>query len=134
MPYATQADLELQHGTSNVTVYSATDGSAVANTARISAALVYADAEIDRVLSANGYTTPCPSTATSFPQLKQVAVDLAMIWLTKPRNHRDEPDSTSGRTSYFALKDANRTLNHLVAQGIDCPRANDAPRGMSVTS
>lgn len=85
MAYCTQADIEARFGESNVAKWSQADQDSTAtDTDRVTAAIAYADAEIDSMMRGGRYTLPLSGTDTSYI-VKSWSVRLAACWLYESR-------------------------------------------------
>ena len=122
MAYTTRALLEAQFGVKNIAEWADLDNdrSPATITARITAAIAYADGYIDDRLRASPYTVPVVDTAGTAapPTLVDVATRLAAVWLYESRGVQ-ETDPETGRPIhrlYWCKEDAEVKLR-AVASG-----------------
>jgi len=98
--YTTRAKLETQFGAVNIEKWADLDGDGSEATidARITAAIAYADGEIDDRLRPSPYTVPVVLTAGTGtpPTIIDIANRLAMLWLYETRGMQ-EIDGDTGR-------------------------------------
>lgn len=121
MAYATRANLEAMFGDESVEKWADVNGNGVEAhiTARITAAIAYADGEIDDLLRCTLYTVPLVvrNTMTVPPTIIDIATRLAGVWLYESRGIRDiDPDS--GKPIHMLMwhkEDAYKKLREVVS-------------------
>ena len=88
MAYCTRADIEARHGVTNLDRWADldSDDNAANITARITAAIVYADARIDSELRGGVYAVPF---AVVPEESKGLSVEFAVWWLYQARPRTD---------------------------------------------
>lgn len=114
MAYSARTDIEAHFGKSNVKTWADLDNDGViaSITARIAAAIVYADNVIDTRLRGGPYDIPFATTPTL---ITHVSAKLAGVWLYESRGVTDF-DSTTGRPQHqlhWHKMDALKTLMGL---------------------
>lgn len=98
MSYATADNLNTRFGSTNITKWADLEGDASGVTARITAALAYADACIDQTLRGGGYAVPVQFQANTGTDvmLQDWACVIAGHWLYFSRGLLDE-DKQQGK-------------------------------------
>lgn len=125
MPYSTQADIESLFGVENVKQWSNLDNAAdEADTDRIAAAIVQADAEIDDIMRNSIYAVPLVGTQGTLTQITNISAKLAGCWLYRARgtNEVDEGGKPIDRMQAIR-KEAMGKLYRYVAGAESLPAA-----------
>ena len=133
MAYITQASIESVFGASNVALWSnvantaLTDGEPTADTARIAAAIAYAEGYVEDRFRAGPYTVPFSATGSGFPAvLVDWCAKLAGVWLYKSRG---VTETVEGDPVAFHMTEANETMDFYIsgARKMACAYASSRP-------
>lgn len=120
MAYTTRANLEAMFGEESVEKWADVNGNGVAAhiTARIAAALVYADGEINDLMRCTLYALPLVVRDTSIvpPTIVDVANRLAGVWLYEGRGVRDiDPDGKPVHMLMWHKDEAYKKLREIAS-------------------
>lgn len=112
MAYSTRSDVEEIFGKTNIKKWADMDNDDVTTDieARITAAILYADAEINDRLRGGPYTLPFTSVPTTIIRL---SATMAAVWLHDLRGNEDETDQMEGHR-----KRVQTMLSQILSRGL----------------
>ena len=133
MAYITRSDIEDVFGPSNVAAWSSLENDQYADADRITTAITWAEAELNRRLRLMGYSTPVPSSSVDYATVQQIAIRFAAEHLYGPRGLRDETlldGSNADSVGYKVSREkkwAVAMLNSFIGGRLDCSRFSTDP-------
>jgi phage gp36-like protein len=119
MAYCVEADLNNMYGANNVQTWADLDGDEDAGkiAARIAAAIVVADDEIDSYMRGGPYPLPLADDASATPKLvTDISAKLAGVWLYESRGVQDiSPEGDPVHRLQWQRKRAYQVMRELKA-------------------